>query len=96
LIFRGPGVKGWKFADWESDGEFFYCCAEGQRISHIAVCQSSFIKYHGDTLVSTSRQVERFEYWERDGKRQASSSDKEVLRTFSDATLALWDAGVVR
>jgi hypothetical protein len=42
-----------------------------------------------------SRRVERFEYWERDGKRQAASSDNEVLRTFSDATLASWDAGVV-
>jgi hypothetical protein len=96
LIFRDPGVKDWKFADWESDGDFFYCCAEGQRILQIACCQSSFIKYHGETLVSASRQVERFECWERDGKLRASSSDKEVLRTFSDATLALWDAGVVR
>jgi hypothetical protein len=96
LIFRDPGVKDWKFADWESDGEFFYCCTEGQRISQIAVCQVSFIKYHSEDLVSSSRQLERFEYWERDGKRQASSSDKEVLRTFSDATLALWGAGIVR
>ena len=96
LIFRDPAARVWKFGDWESDGEFLYCCAESHRISQIAVRQASFIKYQGRALISASRQVERFEYWERDGKRQASSSDKEVLLGFSDATLASRDAGVVR
>jgi hypothetical protein len=96
LMFRGPQTKDWKFADWESDAEFFYYCAEGQRISQIAACQSSFIKYHGEALVSGLPQVERFECWEDDGKRRASSSDKEVLRGFSDATLVSRDVGVVR
>ena len=96
LIFRDPETKDWKFADWESDAEFLYYCAEGQRISQTTACQLSFIKYHGEALVSVSRPVERFEYWERDGKRQASSSDQTVLRSFSGATLASRDAGVVR
>ncbi|MGH9515910.1 MAG: alginate lyase family protein [Terriglobales bacterium] len=96
LIFQNLGARAWKFRDWESDGEFFYCCAESQRISHIAACQASFIKHHGEALVSASRPIERFEYWEREGKRQASSSDQDVLLSFSDATLASWDAGVVR
>lgn len=96
LIFRDSEAKNWKFADWESDGEFFYYCAEGQRILQMAVCQASFIKYHGEALVSVSRRVERFEYWERDGQRQAASTDKDVVRNFSDATLASWGAGVVR
>jgi len=96
LIFRDPGTRDWKVADWESDAEFLYYCAEGQRISQIAACRISFIRYHGEALVSASRQVQRFEYWERDGKRQASSSDKEFLGSFSDARLASRDAGVVR
>jgi hypothetical protein len=96
LIFRDPEKKDWKFGDWESDAEFLYYCAEGQRISQIAACRVSFIKYHGEVLVSASRPVERFEYWERDAKRRASSSDKEFLRSFSDAMLASRDAGVVR
>jgi hypothetical protein len=96
LIFRNPETKDWKFGDWESDAEFFYYCAEGQRISQIAACRVSFIKYHGEALVSASRPVERFEYRDRDGKRQVFSSDKEFLRSFSDATLASRDAGVVR
>jgi hypothetical protein len=96
LIFRDQGARVWKFGDWESDGEFFYCCAESQRISQIVACQASFIKYHGEALVSASRQIERFEYWEREGQRQVSSSDPEFLLGFSDATLASRDAGVVR
>jgi hypothetical protein len=96
LVFRNSRAKVWTFGDWESDGDFFYCCAEGQRIPQIAVCQASFIKYHGEVLVSASRRVERFEYWESDGKRQASSSDQQVLGSFSDAILPSWDAGVVR
>ena len=95
LIFPAPDIGNWKFGDWESDGKFFYYCAEGQRISQVAVCQASFIKYHGEALVSASCSVERFEYWERDGKRHISSSDEKVLLGFSDATLASWDAGVV-
>jgi hypothetical protein len=94
LIFRDQGVRAWKFGDWDSDGEFFYCCAESQRISQIAACQASFIKYHGEALISASRRIERFEYWEREGKRQASSTDPEVLLGFSDATLASRDAGL--
>ncbi len=96
LIFRGQEAKVWKFGDWESDGEFFYYCAEGQRISHMAACNFTFVKYHGEALISNARQVERFEYWERDGKRQATSSDEEGLLRFPDAILASWDAGVVR
>jgi hypothetical protein len=96
LIFRDPETKDWKFADWESDAEFLYYCAEGQRISHTAACQLSFIRYQGEALVSVSRPVERFECWERDGKRQASSSDQTVLYSFSGAALASRDAGVVR
>jgi hypothetical protein len=96
LIFRDHGARSWRFGDWESDGEFFYCCAENQRITHIAACQATFIKYHDGALISVQRRVERFEYWHRDDKREASSSDKEVLLGFSDATLASWDAGVVR
>jgi hypothetical protein len=95
LIFQDQETTVWKFGDWESDGEFFYYCAESQRILQIAACQASFIKYHGEALVSASRRIERFEYWEREGKRQASSSDQEVLRGFSDATLASRHAGVV-
>ncbi len=96
LIFRDQEAKDWKFGDWESDAEFFYYWAEGQRISQIAVCQASFIKYHGEALVSMLRPVQRFEYWERDGKRQASSSDQQAVLGFSDATMSSWDAGVVR
>ncbi|HXE11830.1 MAG TPA: alginate lyase family protein, partial [Bryobacteraceae bacterium] len=96
LVFRNQGTTVWNLADWESDAEFFYCCADGQRISQIAACNASVIRYHGETLIPASRRVERFEYWELDGKRQAASSDEEILRTFSDATLASWDAGVVR
>jgi hypothetical protein len=95
LIFRKQGAAVWNFGDWESDGEFLYYCADGQRISQMAACNASVIKYRAEALMPASRRVERFEYWERDGKRQAASSDKEVLRTFSDATLASWDAGVV-
>jgi Heparinase II/III N-terminus/Heparinase II/III-like protein len=94
LIFPAPEVGNWKFGDWESDAKFFYYSAEGQRISQIAVCQASFVKYHGEALVSASCPVERFEYWDRDGKRQISSSDDKVLFGFSDATLASRDAGV--
>jgi hypothetical protein len=96
LIFRDQVAGAWKFGEWESDGEFFYWCTESQRIPQIAACHASFIKYHGETLVSASRTLERFEYWERDGKRQAASSDQEVLRGFSDAILASRDAGLVR
>jgi len=96
LVFRNRGATVWRFADWESDAEFFYYCADGQRISQMAACNVSVIKYHGEALIPASRRVERFEYWELDGKRQAASSDKEILRSFSDSTLASWDAGVVR
>lgn len=96
LIFRGSEAEGWKFGDWASDAEFLYYCAEGQRILQMAACSSTFIHYHGEALVSSSRRVERFEYGERNGKRQASSSDKEVLLRFSDTKLEFWGAGVVR
>jgi hypothetical protein len=96
LIFRGQRATVWKFGDWESDGEFLYYCAEDHRISQTTVCKASVLKYQGEALISASGQVERLEFWDRDGKRQASSSDNEVLRGFSDARLASWDASVVR
>lgn len=96
LIFRGPETAAWNFDDWQSDAEFLYYCAEAQQISQLVACKATFMTYRGVPLVSGSRRVERFEYWDCDGKRQASSSDQEVLRSFSDATLASRDAGVVR
>jgi hypothetical protein len=96
LIFSDSGAKVWNFGDWESDGEFLYYCAEGQHISQMTICNASVLKYRGEALVSASQRVERFEYWEREGKRQASSSNEEFLRSFSDATLAPSAAGVVR
>ena len=96
LVFRDQGARVWNFGDWESDGEFFYYCTESRRISHIAAGAASFIKFHGESLVSAAQNIDRFEYWESEGKRQASSSDQEVLVSFSDVALASWDAGVIR
>jgi Heparinase II/III-like protein/Heparinase II/III N-terminus len=95
LIFRNSKEKTWTFGDWASDGDFLCYCAEAQRISRLVACHATFIKYRGEPLVSGSRRVERFEYWDGDGKRQVSSSDPELLVGFSDAALASWDAGVV-
>lgn len=96
MVFRDPGAKEWKFGDWQSDAEFLYCRAEGQRISQFAACDSSFVRHQGEDLLAASRRVERFEYWEQDGKARASSSDAEVLRGFSDTRLQSRDAGVTR
>ena len=95
LIFCNSKEKTWDFGDWASDADFLYYGMEGQRISRLIACHATFIKYRGEPLVSGSRRVERFEYWEGDGKRQISSSDPELLVGFSDSTLASWDAGVV-
>jgi len=95
MIFGIKESKSWSFGDWESDADFLYYCAEAQRISHLTACHATFIKYRGEALVSGSRRTERFEYWERDGKRQVSASDPEALIGFSDSALASWDAGVV-
>jgi hypothetical protein len=96
LIFRGLASKDWKFADWQSDAEFFYFRAEAQAISQVIACNATFIKYRGGPLISNSRRIARFESWERGGKRQVSSSDEELLLGFSDANLAWLDAGVIR
>jgi Heparinase II/III-like protein/Heparinase II/III N-terminus len=95
LIFRDSEVKSWNFGDWESDADFLYYCAEAQRISHLVVCQATLIKHRGEAFVSSSRPIERFEYWDHDSKRQLSSSDKDALIKFSDTVLASWHAGAV-
>jgi hypothetical protein len=95
LIFRDHEAKNWNFADWASDADFLYYCAEAQRILHLIACKVTGITYRGEPVISGSRRVERIEYWERDGKRQTSCSDQEALAGFSDTNLASWDAGVV-
>jgi hypothetical protein len=95
LIFRNNEAKNWNFADWASDADFLYYCAEAQRILHLIACNVTGISYRGEPITSGSRRVERVEYWERDGKRQTSSSHEEALAGFSDTNLASWDAGVV-
>jgi hypothetical protein len=96
FIFRDGEVRKWNFADWESDAGFFYYCSEAQRTSRLAACNLTVIRYRGEQLVSAGRPVERFEYWECDGKRQASSSEPEVVRVFSDGALASLEPGVIR
>ena len=95
LIFADPEAKTWNFGDWASDAVFFYYCTEAQRISQLVACQASFINCRGETLLSPSLTVERFECWEDRGKRQISSSDPATLNRFSDAALESWNAGVV-
>ena len=96
LIFKRQAATVWKFGDWESDAEFLYYCAEDHRISQMTLCKASVLKYQGEALISASREGERFEYWEREGKRQTSSSDHEILHSFPNTKLASSDAGVVR
>jgi hypothetical protein len=95
LIFRDHEAKNWNFADWASDADFIYYCAEAHRILHLIACNVTGITYRGEPVISGSRRVERLEYWERDGKRQTSSSDREAMAGFSDTNLGSWDAGVV-
>jgi Heparinase II/III-like protein/Heparinase II/III N-terminus len=95
LVFRDAAAKTWNFGDWASDAGFFYYCTEAQRISQLIACHVTFVTYRSEPLVSNSRRVERFEYWDGDGGRQVYSSDQEALIRFSDTTLASWDAGVV-
>lgn len=95
FIFSDAQGSNWNFGDWVSDADFLYYCAEGQRISQLVACGATFIKSHGEPLVSVSRRVDRFEYSERAGKRKVSSSDQAVLNGFSDTRLAPWNASVV-
>jgi hypothetical protein len=95
LIFRDHKAKKWNFADWASDADFLYYCAEAHRILHLIACNVTSITYRGEPVISGSRRVERLEYWERDGKRQTSSSDQAALAGLSHTNLASWDAGVV-
>lgn len=96
FIFRGAKTGEWNFAGWESDAEFVYYSSEAQRAPHLIACNLTFIRYRGEHILSAPRPVERFEYWEHDGKRQTSSSDPEVLRAFSDTALASLEPGVTR
>ncbi len=96
FIFRGINTGEWNFSGWESDAEFFYYRAEAQRTSHLIACNLTRIRYHGEQILSAAQPVERFEHWERAGKRQASSSDPEVLKALSDTALASLEPGVIR
>jgi Heparinase II/III-like protein/Heparinase II/III N-terminus len=87
MIFRGCKQNQWTFGDWASDAAFFYCCAEAQRLSHLAVCHASFIHFRTKPLLQHAHILERFEYREADGKREVSSSEPGSLNLFSEAAL---------
>jgi hypothetical protein len=87
LIFRGREQKQWTFSDWASDAAFFYCCADAQRVSHLAVCHASFINFRSKPLLQHSQILERFEYLEAKGKREVSSSQPGTLNLFLEAAL---------
>jgi Heparinase II/III-like protein/Heparinase II/III N-terminus len=79
--------QSWNWNEWASDAAFFYCCAEAQRVSHLAVSHASFVDFRGKSLLHHSQILERFEYLEADGKRQISSSQPGPLNLFSETAL---------
>jgi Heparinase II/III-like protein/Heparinase II/III N-terminus len=87
MISAGAKNNSWDFSDWASDAAFFYCCADGQRVSHLIACNVTSVQFRGKQLLYHSQALERFEYLAVESQRKICSSCEESLNSFSEAVL---------
>ncbi len=74
-FFFASAAKPWTLAPWASDAEFLYCLIEHGQLSQLVMVRGSFARWGDKTLVSRARSVEKFEWSDRTGALQTSSSD---------------------
>jgi len=79
FIFCAGSTGSWTLGSWASDAQFLYCCLEDRRLVQIILVAGSFAKWQGRPIVTHQREVERFEWWNKIGTTQSSSSDQSAL-----------------
>jgi len=73
----------WSFGPWTSDANFLYACVRDQRVTHLICCEASFVRLHGEPIVSRSAPLQYLEWLNRKGERWANSSDEATARSLS-------------
>jgi len=61
-------AKSWKFSNWKSDADFFYCSGTDGKLSLLIFCNGSYVDFRGRRIVSSARRTERCEIIHSEGK----------------------------
>lgn len=77
----------WECGSWSSDAKFLYCFADGQRLSHLALHEGTFVGLGGRPIVKHKRTVARFEYLQQGAIRETFASDNSALESFAEESL---------
>jgi len=77
-FFFASAAEAWTLDPWASDAEFLYSCVKHGQLSQLIMVNGSFARWGDKTLVSRARQVEKFEWSDRTGALQTSSSETLV------------------
>jgi hypothetical protein len=83
LFFADNGT--WRCGPWSSDAAVLYCAVDEGHLAHLVMVSGSFAKWHNRDMVAHHAPVERFEWRNKSGKTEISSSD----RTAAEHTAAM-------
>jgi uncharacterized heparinase superfamily protein len=75
----------WRFGPWTSDARFVYCCLEDGRVAHFILCDGSFIKLRGQSILAHGDKVERLEWVKQSGTGQIFCSEDAAIKDFLEA-----------
>lgn len=78
----------WTIGPCGSDAPFFYARIEHRRVTHFAFCGGTFASLNGETVVTHTHALERFEWVGGAGSRQIYTSDEncQVLHSVLEST----------
>ena len=89
LFFFAETDRPWECGPWSSDARFLYCCLEEGRLTGLILVVGSFCKWNDAELVTLHRKIERFEWFQRNGRPTMSSSDNSAVPYAPDRELIL-------
>jgi len=87
MIFRRTQSASWNFGPWTSDAKFLYFCVRDRRVTHVVVCEGSFMQLRGESLLSLNAPLQWLEWTSCEGEHKLACSNEAAARSFSASAL---------
>ena len=94
FFFGAPGQT-WELGAWSSDAQVLYCGIAEDQVRHWVMCGGSFADVVGQRAIECREMVERFEWWNAEGREETSCSDSASVNAVSVAALPLAESDLL-
>lgn len=82
MIFGASSSAIWTSGPWSSNAKFLYCRVQEDRVQQLILCRGTSLRFRGESVFSHDRDVQWFDWANKDGELKVESSDASLANAF--------------